>query len=279
VAAAKASRFPDVFDRWCKLGERHALVPEAAQLRQVTTNGIKQPIKVVEYEGKLYIVDGHHRVLIAKRLGLAVVPVEEVTLPYSGYRTPADLAIPTSRTMAIWHFNCVLVPRSGLPFMSSVEDVLREGAMGLWRGTAAEPVRAALLDLGRPEATWNPTTERWGEEDATCVLLATIDGKVEDLRLRIDLRSSETVRLTAVCAICQRLDLVAVTESGDVVEASTVELMHASRRSPAARFVNEGMTSLPELALSASEPPAEDTDAAGSTEGTAAHDAHRSDHR
>ncbi len=39
----------------------------------------------------LYIVDGHHRVRAAFELGLDKVPIQEVTLPYGGYRSLEDL--------------------------------------------------------------------------------------------------------------------------------------------------------------------------------------------
>lgn len=45
----------------------------------------------MEYEGEMYVVDGHHRLLAAKRLGLTEVPVERVELPFSGYNPVEDL--------------------------------------------------------------------------------------------------------------------------------------------------------------------------------------------
>ena len=62
-----------------------------ALLSDLKANGIREPIKCVEYEGQLYVVDGHHRLLLAKRLGLTEVPVEIVELPYSGYSVVDDL--------------------------------------------------------------------------------------------------------------------------------------------------------------------------------------------
>ncbi len=53
--------------------------------------GIKESIKYVEYNGNKYVVDGHHRLIAAKRLGFDSVPVEKVELPYGGYRTISDL--------------------------------------------------------------------------------------------------------------------------------------------------------------------------------------------
>lgn len=39
----------------------------------------------------MYVVDGHHRLLAAKRIRLTEVPIEEVELPYAGYSKVDDL--------------------------------------------------------------------------------------------------------------------------------------------------------------------------------------------
>lgn len=57
----------------------------------IKVNGIQEPIKHVEYNGQMYVVDGHHRLLATKRLGLTEVPMEKVDLPYAGYNTIDDL--------------------------------------------------------------------------------------------------------------------------------------------------------------------------------------------
>ena len=57
----------------------------------IKKNGIQQPVKYIEYNGKKYIVDGHHRILAAKKLGLNEVPVEKVEFPYLGYHSIEDL--------------------------------------------------------------------------------------------------------------------------------------------------------------------------------------------
>lgn len=50
-----------------------------------------ETVKFVEHEGRRYVVDGHHRLLAARQLGIGEVPVEQVQLPYLGYKTIADL--------------------------------------------------------------------------------------------------------------------------------------------------------------------------------------------
>ena len=57
----------------------------------IKINGIQEPIKYVEYNGQMYVVDGHHRLLAAKKLGLTEISVEKVDLPYAGYNTVDDL--------------------------------------------------------------------------------------------------------------------------------------------------------------------------------------------
>ncbi|MDO4477352.1 MAG: hypothetical protein Q4B93_05305 [Clostridia bacterium] len=57
----------------------------------IKLNGIKNSVKYVVYNGKKYIVDGHHRIFVAKKLGIKNVLAEEVQLPYAGYKTVEDL--------------------------------------------------------------------------------------------------------------------------------------------------------------------------------------------
>lgn len=60
-------------------------------VEDIKANGIQNPIKYVDYNGQMYVMDGHHRLLEAKRLKLSEVPVEKVELPYAGYSTIDDL--------------------------------------------------------------------------------------------------------------------------------------------------------------------------------------------
>ena len=60
-------------------------------LKNIQENGIQKPISYVEHEGENYVVDGHHRLFAARKLGLTDVPIEKVELPYAGYKTSEDL--------------------------------------------------------------------------------------------------------------------------------------------------------------------------------------------
>ena len=57
----------------------------------IAKNGIQEPVKFVEFNGRKYVVDGHHRLRAAKSLGIQNVPAQQVQLPFAGYKTPADL--------------------------------------------------------------------------------------------------------------------------------------------------------------------------------------------
>lgn len=57
----------------------------------IAQNGIKDPIKFVTYNGRKFVVDGHHRLVAARQLGIKEVPAQEVKLPYLGYKNVDDL--------------------------------------------------------------------------------------------------------------------------------------------------------------------------------------------
>lgn len=57
----------------------------------IKQNGIQETIKYVEYEGRFHIVDGNHRVMAARELGVNNIPVEKVELPYASYKNIKDL--------------------------------------------------------------------------------------------------------------------------------------------------------------------------------------------
>ena len=60
-------------------------------MNDISRNGIQNPILYVESNGVKYVVNGHHRLLAAKKLHIKNVPTQRVQLPYRGYKTPSDL--------------------------------------------------------------------------------------------------------------------------------------------------------------------------------------------
>ncbi len=78
-----------------KLEMTHGLTLSKRQFQllkdDIAKNGIKEAIQFVEHNGVKYVVGGHHRLRIAKELGLKNVPIQQVSLPFAGYKTTADL--------------------------------------------------------------------------------------------------------------------------------------------------------------------------------------------
>ena len=53
----------------------------SALVNDINRNGIREAIKYVEVNGDKYVVDGHHRLLAAKMLGLdKILSVDEATI-------------------------------------------------------------------------------------------------------------------------------------------------------------------------------------------------------
>lgn len=73
----------------------HARRMSKKQLQKLTESikeeGIREPISFTVWHGEKYIVNGHHRMMAARRLGIKEVPGREVMLPHGGYRTVDDL--------------------------------------------------------------------------------------------------------------------------------------------------------------------------------------------
>ena len=58
---------------------------------QIMNDGIKNPMDVVKYNGSKYVVNGNHRLMIARELGIKIVRINYVGLPFLGYITPMHL--------------------------------------------------------------------------------------------------------------------------------------------------------------------------------------------
>ena len=73
----------------------HGLTLSKTKFAALKTNieqfGILEPINYVEHNGQKFVVNGHHRLMAAKKIGLGQVPVFKVELPHLGYKTVNDL--------------------------------------------------------------------------------------------------------------------------------------------------------------------------------------------
>ena len=97
VEAVEASAFCAV-QNYAKVGKlypTHGQTMSNKQLgklvKNIRLNGITDPLTVTSHEGRLFILDGHHRALAAPRAGMLEVPINRVDLPFGAYRSPSDL--------------------------------------------------------------------------------------------------------------------------------------------------------------------------------------------
>lgn len=61
-----------------------ALVDDIARV------GIQNPLEVVLHQGKVYVVNGQHRLAAARKLGLALVPVTDDPIRFGEYDNDED---------------------------------------------------------------------------------------------------------------------------------------------------------------------------------------------
>ena len=83
---------------------QHSKSKMKSLVQNIKANGIKEPIKYVEYKGSKYIVDGHHRYFAAQKLGIQNVPVKQVKLPYAGYNSIEDLFYNVGKQPRWWKY-------------------------------------------------------------------------------------------------------------------------------------------------------------------------------
>lgn len=142
--------------------------------------------------------------------------------------------------MATWQFDCIFIPRASVPLASrSGGQLLRDSSEELWSGHSVEALTKELEVLGKADPTWTPEIAMWGASDSTCLQLALVGGRIDELRLRIDMRFLEDDLLRSILRLGGKLDLVIVTEVGDIVEPRLEWLMRSAERSRAAEFVKD----------------------------------------
>ena len=139
--------------------------------------------------------------------------------------------------MATWQYDCVLVPRASWrnPAINP-SCVLPEGSEKYWTGFPSATLEAALRTIGPPKDTWSASQQLWGQEDGTCALLTIEGGAVEELRLRVDMRTPDIALLRIFFSIARRCDLLVLTDTGEVIEPELAWFLGLAAKSRAGQF-------------------------------------------
>lgn len=98
VEAVETGAFACTVKEYAKVGNLFATHGQTMSNKQldkiikdIRLNGITDPLTVTAHDGRLFILDGHHRALAAPRAGILEVPINKVDLSFGAYRTPNDL--------------------------------------------------------------------------------------------------------------------------------------------------------------------------------------------
>jgi hypothetical protein len=143
--------------------------------------------------------------------------------------------------MATWQFDLRAIPRHDLEQhlgatpthirFEELDDVITTFQFDV------AAISRRLNDLLRPEETWSPDVHRFGEEEGTRVDVTMDDRRIESILMRLDAQSLNSVVVIRLAELGRELDLLFVSENGEVVPPSPRRLFSALAASNAARFV------------------------------------------
>lgn len=144
--------------------------------------------------------------------------------------------------MATWQFDLYLVPtcklmarRAELPTRIGVDELQ---TADWWEGERLPDDYKAFLDAFMPRrSTWSPAMLGWGIEDGNRIDVVASKDAVEEVYSRVDARALDFAFLEYLVRFAEHINCVFVTEEGEVVSASTSDLVREVESSSAHRFV------------------------------------------
>ena len=152
--------------------------------------------------------------------------------------------------MAVWQFDILLVPdevAASSPLIVGEESV---DASRWWQSRQPPPDLPQRLDSLLPRCrSWSDDIWEWGEEEGTCIQIFTTDGVVEEIHVRLDLRSPIGRYVDGVIDLAVHLRCrLCLMEGPVVIEADQQRLLQQLQRSSACRFVRDPMGYLRSIA-------------------------------
>lgn len=132
----------------------------------------------------------------------------------------------------------MLIPSPAVEQAMRRSDIFDEQA-SLWKGWDSTALFSALLQLGPPQKTWDPSTVSWGLEDQSCLYLSTDEntGSIVEFRFRFDLRTTSCQLLKDLLQIVREEQLTVIGEAGDIIRPELRDFLQQASGSSAARFV------------------------------------------
>jgi hypothetical protein len=152
--------------------------------------------------------------------------------------------------VATWQYDMIVVPRRALTGRDGpLRDLVTESSAGCWHRVELGTIRDALHELDvfvEPLARESETS--WGVDDGTIVQLSVLDGRVDELRARLDMRQRPSGMFAHFLGLARRLDLVLVTEQATRCEPTLEAVHEASKDSVAVRLLTDPDRLVRELA-------------------------------
>lgn len=155
--------------------------------------------------------------------------------------------------MAVWQYTIYLVPNTAvaadgsLPGVTFEDDVFDLPPL-TFPFSGERPERSAQAILP-PAKSWHTELRAFGDDDQHDINVWYEDGRVREVRVRIDLRSAAPSLVREVAGLgkelgCSFFDV----DSGETVPADEAALLDSIRRSRPARFVTDPRGFLDSLA-------------------------------
>jgi hypothetical protein len=138
--------------------------------------------------------------------------------------------------MASWQFDVHVVPRE-----SASEDRIAGPIddWSAWRGRQPDDHFLEQLGVLLPEAkSWDDASRTWGQEEGTRVDVSFRDDQIDEVFVRVDLRSPQGKLLEGILSLARAVDAVFVTPGGQRIEPSVKPFLAAIVDSPAFSFVS-----------------------------------------
>jgi hypothetical protein len=164
--------------------------------------------------------------------------------------------------MAVWQYVAYLVPTASLQEDGTLTGIVTHND-GFELPTVAFPFEppefeALANDYLPPAKSWSPKIRIWGDDAKDDVDLFVEDGRVVEVRVRLDLRDVTIERVQRLVRFAQMLRCCFVEgRKGEVVPAREDALLQSIRESLSAQFVTDPRGFFDRLSQPAAEQPTE----------------------
>lgn len=149
---------------------------------------------------------------------------------------------PKAIQMAVWQFDVKLIPEGAVVAVCGCvpERVQTEAHGTEWWDETDPPEDFAdrltiLLGPSAP-ADWSSELRIWGQMPGDRVDVFYVDGKICDIRARIDVREPDTRFVEGMVALADHCECVFVTKESAIIQAGLSDLCAAIAASSSARF-------------------------------------------